>query len=53
MILLGFAVAVIAASGLSLNKSNPVIMKDGSLVGAKPADMPIPPCYPNCQKPPN
>jgi hypothetical protein len=46
------AVAMLTAGGLVINRSNPVVMKDGtrSSSTAKPADAPIPPCYPHaCQ----
>jgi hypothetical protein len=43
------AVAVVTAGGLAINRSNPVVMKDGTRasVQSKPADAPIPTCIPN------
>jgi len=43
------AVAVVTAGGLAINRSNPVVMKDGTRasVAPKPADAPIPTCIPN------
>jgi hypothetical protein len=43
------AVAVVTAGGLAINRSNPVVMKDGtrSSIASKPADAPIPTCYPD------
>jgi len=47
------AVAVVTAGGLAINRSNPVVMKDGTREGVapKPADGPVPTCYPgqSCQ----
>jgi len=48
------AVAALAAGGLMVNKSNPVVMKDGSVIAhSKTADGPIPACYPNICPPEN
>jgi hypothetical protein len=43
------AVAVVTAGGLAINRSNPVVMKDGtrSSITSKPADGPVPTCYPD------
>jgi hypothetical protein len=43
------AVAVVTAGGLAINRSNPVVMKDGtrSSVQSRPADQPTPTCIPN------
>jgi len=44
---------VVTAGGLAINRSNPVVMKDGTRAGVapKPADGPVPTCYPgqSCQ----
>jgi hypothetical protein len=47
-------VAALAAGGLMVNKNNPVVMKDGSIIAhSKTADGPIPACYPNACPPEN
>jgi hypothetical protein len=46
------AVAALTAGGLMINRNNPVVTKDGTLIGStsKPGDAPSPPCYPNACK---
>jgi len=47
-------VAALAAGGLMVNRNNPVVTRDGSIIThSKTADGPVPACYPNICPPEN